>query len=269
MLVYELLRDKYPNDKHLARHAHDVWGDIHVKEINNKRLHELWSHLSGKMNVGGARDAYGKICGVIRENATQRIGYRNPILEKPRNIHAWFTKNELNEIENALPKLNRRQRYYCLILLITSYTGCDLNDLNLIRNTSISGGRLSFVNSKGIKVNIPAHTNLSKWISEYIKLKKVYRLSDSCRQPIKDTIRKIGITNECTITENYRTIVCPKWKAITPLTGQRTFATNLSLLGVDVNTLKEMMGLQTTARTQLFIQETIPMDMEKIMGYFA
>jgi len=169
-------------------------------------------------------------------NFIERRGRRTAVYEitapkevKEENV-VTLTEEELHKIKNTV--VDDKHQSAKQWLLISCYTGQRISDLmNFSQRqiTSVDGNKcLAFTQQKtGKKITLPLH----KEVLNIIKNKFPDRLSfQTYNRKIKNVVKQAGISEEITIAKRKgfrkKTVVLPKWEAVSSHIGRRSFATN-------------------------------------------
>lgn len=190
----------------------------------------------------------------LKINPTENI----TLLKKDKKLPNYLNEDELyNLILNRKITNDFKSLRDYIVLLILSTTGCRCselvnlqdNDINFNNNTILFYG-------KGNKERIvPILNNVINSINYYIKIKKQYYpennwliLTNKGKKSYPRLIYRIVNSELNLITSNTKK---------SPHTLRHTFATLLLKNGASINSVKEILGHQSLAATQIYTHNTI------------
>lgn len=228
------------------------WGDI-----TNDFLSDVRTELDRRgLATNSQRVMMAELKAIINANKGAREipisdGYNKILSVRNEPTQAVFlTEDEIETFDIYTPH-NDLQRWVQRCFMIEALTGARHDDsLKLTEaNCDSSTRMLTYVAGKTkTKVTVPVH----KLLVKYLQDTKVYDADlASFNRSLRYICKEIGLTKPLTIFRCGILATEPKYKFVSSHTGRRSFATNLFLRGVPLETVATLMGHMNAGRPDI------------------
>jgi integrase len=184
-----------------------------------------------------------------------------------RPLKTFLTLKELERLERVEVKSDQEQ----LVLdefLIGAFTGMRISDARVVTEENMMNGSISYVS---IKTGIHAVVPMKEGIAERIRRVQTNECTISTmgfNKAIRRLAQRAGITERVTVYKAGETLKGEKWQFLSSHAGRISFATNLSLLGVPLMDIKQLMGHSDVSMTIRYIVPTQVELSNKALKYF-
>ncbi len=170
-------------------------------------------------------------------------------------LKTFLTMKELERLERVEVKSPQEQ----LVLdefLIGAFTGMRISDARLITEENMVNGSISYVS---VKTGIHAVVPMKEGIAERIRRIQANDCTITLmgyNKALRRMVKRAGITERVTIYKAGETLKGEKWQYCSSHTARISFATNLSILGVPLMDIKQLMGHTDVSMTIRYIVPT-------------
>lgn len=182
-------------------------------------------------------------------------------------LKTFLTMKELERLERVEVKSIQEQ----LVLdefLIGAYTGMRISDARSITEENMTDGMISYVSKKtGIHAVVP----MKEGIAERIRRVQANDCTISLmgfNKALRRMAKRAGLTERVTVYKAGESLKGEKWEYCSSHTARISFATNLSLLGVPLMDIKQLMGHTDVSMTIRYIVPTKVELSNKALKYF-
>lgn len=170
--------------------------------------------------------------------------------EKP--VKTFLTPKEIEAFARVTPR-NERDRYVQAAFLCGCWTGARISDIVDFSALNIVNGMLTYVSKKtGIQSIIPVKSGLEKYIAIVQKYDGEVCLM-TYNRIVRELARRAGISQEVKIHKAGKTRVVKKWEALSSHSARISAASNLAMLGVPMNDLKNILGHTSIAMSERYV----------------
>jgi site-specific recombinase XerD len=143
-----------------------------------------------------------------------------------------------------------------------------ISDARVVTEENMMSGSISYVS---IKTGIHAVVPMKEGIAERIRRVQTNECTISTmgfNKAIRRLAQRAGITERVTVYKAGETLKGEKWQFLSSHAGRISFATNLSLLGVPLMDIKQLMGHSDVSMTIRYIVPTQVELSNKALKYF-
>ncbi|MFT7156435.1 MAG: integrase/recombinase XerC [Parvicella sp.] len=183
-----------------------------------------------------------------------KIGKRLPQFIKEHEAHELFNEDSfyLHNPEQTLFQNTRDE----LIMLLLYQCGIRLSELVNLKVMDYNSDAIKVLGKRNKERLIPINQQLSKKILKYLELRKSELVENSEYLVVRDD----GV--KCYEKFVYRKVNCylsrvTKMKKKSPHTLRHSFATHLLNNGADINSIKDLLGHESLAATQVYTHNSI------------
>mgnify|MGYP003447138714 FL=1 len=219
-------------------------------DLTTENLKDLCDVIKSNYSPNSANVIVSEIKALIREyEDTKPIPHTklNSVL-KAKTVpcqNIYLTMEEINKIRNYVPK-SYMERYVQRLFMLECLTGARISDCKrfTMDNISIYDKRevITYVAQKSkIEIKVPLH----RWVRKFF-VKGPFEPNDIhltiYTVNIRNICKKCGIDDMVKLYRKGMEMRLPKYEFVTSHTGRRSFATNMSLMGVSIEQISLMMG---------------------------
>ena len=181
------------------------------------------------------------------------------------SVPIYLTMDDINRIDKYKPK-NEREAVVRAQFLCACYTGARHSDILRMTNKNINGKYLTYVSQKTKRT---ATVEAKKGLSDLLVIAKKRTYSDYIfNDTIRDICRKSGIKEQVRVFHAGEYKDGEKWQFVSSHTARRSFASNLSELGVPIRQISLRMGHSNTIMTERYIVSPGGKLTEEAMTFF-
>lgn len=186
--------------------------------------------------------------------------------KKVASTAIYLTEEELTKLQKYQPR-SRNERFVRNMFLASAYCGARYVDIMRMNAANLQDGRIVFIAQKTHKqASIPLKPIVERYILDTPRVE----LSDvSYNKIIRQICRNVGIVEKVKILKAGKETELDKCDAVSSHTARRSFATNLSLRGVDIHTISKLMQHSDLKLTQKYICCDTRSLTDKELEYFA
>jgi len=169
---------------------------------------------------------------------------------KSKSDAVYLTEKEVERLMKVRT-MNEREEYVKKIFGIGCLTGMRFSDAVRMNDSYLQGEELVYTSQKTrITARIPAGERLRELLSKPDIDMQLYEFE----KRIKDLCRRCRITDDVTIYQKGGEITRQKCDFVTAHTARRSFATNLALRNVPLQTIRDLAGHTNIAMTEHYIK---------------
>lgn len=226
-------------------------------DLTNEFLLDVKNEMSRRgLAANSQRTMMAELKAVINLYKDSRVipikdGYQKILSAKAEPSQAIFLNEDELETFGIYSPQNDLQRWVQRCFMVEALTGARHEDsVNLsAANCDSSTGMLKYVASKTkTEVTVPVHRLLMPFLSDTKKYECHLASFNSCLRII---CRNLGFNEPTTLFAHGIMATQPKYMFVSSHTGRRSFATNLYLRGVPLETIATLMGHMSAGRPDI------------------
>ena len=160
--------------------------------------------------------------------------------------HIALSEQELIMLDEYEPR-TQNEADAKILFMRGAFTGARASDCRVMSTKNIYDGTLSYVSIKTkIAVEQPIHSRVVKYLQMQPSRE---RDAKSVNRTIKSICKKLGFTEEITLSRNGKMVTKPKYEWISMHAGRKSFCTSLAVRGVPIEIIAKLAGHAESSTT--------------------
>lgn len=241
------------------------------KDLTKSNLNDFKDLVTERVAQSTARTYFAVFKTVLKrfeDEADFCKDYREILTAKNvKPVKTFLTVEELERLERV-EVLTIPEQYVLDEFLIGAYTGMRLSDAKCVSCDNMANGNLSYISKKtGIHAIVP----LKNGVAERVERVQRYRRTMSTagyNKALRRLCQRAGINERVTVYKAGKSLKGEKWEFISSHSARISFATNLSILGVQLIDIAKLMGHSSIGMTERYIVPTQIHLNDAALGFF-